>query len=112
MSTLEEKHISRREVWITRISFFIFALIISSIGPILSLTDTIYQYQQLVYRYDTYQDIPGLPEIHVINVDLDMIRNGNVSMQCKGPNLLYSTLLISQDPSLSRIHHSANRFLN
>ena len=81
----EERYLSRKEMWITRIGFLFFALIISSIGPILTLTDTLYKYQRLVYHYNKYDDIPGPSELHVINVDLDMLKYGNVSMYCKGP---------------------------
>ena len=84
MSRYEETHFSLKEAWITQIILFFCALLIISPGPILLAMETLHQYQGLVYRYDKYQDIPGASELHVINIDLDMRRNGNLSMHCTG----------------------------
>lgn len=84
MPLYKGRYFSRKETWITRIVFFICALIIFSVGPITSLIEILTKYQSMVYHYDKYQEVPGLSEIHVINVDLDMLRNGNVSMHCRG----------------------------
>ena len=84
MSRYEETHFSHKEAWITQIILFFYALLIFSPGPILLAMETLHQYQGLVYRYDKYQDIPGASELHVINIDLDMRRNGNLSMHCTG----------------------------
>src|SRR5436190_21592762 len=84
MSRYEETHFSLKEAWITQIILFFCALLIFSPGPILLAMETLHQYQGLVYRYDKYQDIPGASELHVINIDLDMRRNGNLSMHCTG----------------------------
>ena len=84
MSRYEETHFSHKEAWITQIILFFCALLIFSPGPILLAMETLHQYQGLVYRYDKYQDIPGASELHVINIDLDLRRNGNLSMHCTG----------------------------
>ena len=84
MSRYEKMNFSLKEAWITQIILFFFAFLILSIGPILLAMESLYQYQIAVYHYDKYQDIPSASELHVINIDMDMRRNGNLSMHCTG----------------------------
>ena len=77
-------HFSLKEAWITQIILFFLAFLLSSVGPILMAMGSLYQYQIAVFHYDKYQDIPGASELHAINIDMDMRRNGNLSMHCTG----------------------------
>lgn len=84
MSSHEEIHFSRKEAWTTQLILFFSAFLIFSVGPILLAMESLYQYQIAVYHYDKYRDVPGASELHVININMDMRRNGNLSMRCVG----------------------------
>jgi hypothetical protein len=78
-------HLSPKKDWITQIIFIFATFLFSSVGPIILAMESLYKYQLAVFHYDKYQDIPGPSELHVINIDMDMRRNGNLSMHCIGP---------------------------
>jgi hypothetical protein len=84
MSENGERKLSRKEAWITQIVAFILMFIIVSPGPIMVAMESLYRYQGMVYQYNKYEDIPGPSEIHVANIDLNMLRNGDSLMHCKG----------------------------
>ena len=80
----KEISFSRKEAWIIQIVFLFFAFLIFSPGPILLAMESLHQYQIAVYHYDKYMDTPEPSELHVLNIDMNMRRNGNLSMHCIG----------------------------
>ena len=77
---------SFKGTWILYFCCFVFSLLLFSSGPIVVAMGTLHKYQELVYRYNKYKDVPGASEFHVVNIDLDMRRNGKLPMHCRGPN--------------------------
>lgn len=73
---------TRREFWGFRIGFLIAAFLISFIGPTMISTYIVGRLTGWVYNYDKYQG--HVDEVHVMNVNQDILKNPISSLYCKG----------------------------
>jgi hypothetical protein len=65
-----------------RVAFVIVTLLFSFIGPAILTLEVLSKYYLWVTSYDKFQGLPW--EVHVVNINPDMIREENTTFRCRG----------------------------